>query len=318
MNALQDHALTATAAAAAEGFNGASELDRLLRQEYSPRDMLEGNGMDKMFRLAEQMATSKLSVPEHLRGNVGDCLAIVTQAMLWNMNPFAVAQKTHVVSGRLGYEAQLVIAVVQNSGAIRGAFRFESRGEGANIEVRAGAALRGETETTWGEWLSAASVTTKNSPLWKTNVRQQMSYLQAKNWSRLYCPGAILGVYSVDELDDSPLPPAISEDAPAPVRGPQRKSATAPTQQTAAARADEDGVIAAPAPAPAAASLPPAAPASSSTGGITGGQVAYLRNKMKAAGVDESAACDRFQVTGIELLSAEAFDTLKAELLTMG
>jgi hypothetical protein len=178
--------LTPVAAATRE--EQSSELQRLLQGDYSPRYMMEGDAMDKMLELAKQMATSKLSVPEHLRGNIGDCLAIITQAMLWNMNPFAVAQKTHVVSGRLGYEAQLVIAVVQNSGAIRGAFHFESRGEGAAVETRAGAVLRGETEITWGEWLSAASVTTKNSPLWKTNPRQQMSYLQAKNWSRLYCP----------------------------------------------------------------------------------------------------------------------------------
>jgi len=196
--------LTPVAAATRE--EQSSELQRLLQGDYSPRYMMEGDAMDKMLELAKQMATSKLSVPEHLRGNIGDCLAIITQAMLWNMNPFAVAQKTHVVSGRLGYEAQLVIAVVQNSGAIRGAFHFESRGEGATVETRAGAVLRGETEITWCEWLSAASVTTKNSPLWKTNPRQQMSYLQAKNWSRLYCPGAILGVYTADELEDSPAP----------------------------------------------------------------------------------------------------------------
>mgnify|MGYP001162890864 CR=1 FL=1 len=213
------------AAAAAVDRRSESDLDRLLQGDYSPRYMLEGDSMDKMLRLAEQMACSKLSIPEHLRGNVGDCLAIITQAMLWNMNPFAVAQKTHVVSGRLGYEAQLVIAVVQNSGAIRGAFRFESRGSGANVEVRAGAVLRGETEITWGEWLSAASVTTKNSPLWKTNVVQQMSYLQAKNWSRLYCPGAILGVYSIDELEDSDIPArpstATSTATPAPAPRPE-------------------------------------------------------------------------------------------------
>ncbi len=210
MNAPQP--LHAVAAAATQH---AADFGRLLQADYSPRYMLEGDSMDKMMRLAEQMATSRISVPEHLRGNIGDCLAIITQAMLWNMNPFAVAQKTHVVSGRLGYEAQLVIAVVQNSGAIRGAFRFESRGTGANIETRAGAVLRGETEVTWGEWLSASSVTTKNSPLWKTNPAQQMSYLQAKNWSRLYCPGAILGVYSIDELEDSPIGSGQQQTAPA-------------------------------------------------------------------------------------------------------
>lgn len=181
-----------------------SDFDRLMRRELNPIDLLDAGRMDTMMSLAEQLANSKLSVPEHLRGNVGDCLAIVTQAMLWNMNPFAVAQKTHLVSGRLGYEAQLVIAVVMNSGAIRGSFHFEYRGEGAAaLECRCGAVLRGQSEVTWGEWLRIGDVTTKNSPLWKTNPRQQLGYLQAKNWSRLYVPGAILGVYSVDELADS-------------------------------------------------------------------------------------------------------------------
>ena len=192
-----------------------SEFDRLLRRDFNPIDLLDGDSMDKMVRLAEQMAASTISVPEHLRGKVGDCLAIVTQAMLWNMNPFAVAQKTHIVSGRLGYEAQLVIAVVMNSGAIRGGFRFEYRGENGGLECRAGAVLRGESEITWGEWLRSADVTTKNSPLWKTNQRQQMGYLQAKNWSRLNVPGAILGVYSTDELEDALPMPASAAPAPA-------------------------------------------------------------------------------------------------------
>ena len=220
--------LTQVAAAAAQAVTGDNELTRLLQGDYSPRYMLEGDSMGKMMSLAEQMAKSKVSVPDHLKGNAADCLAIITQAMLWNMNPFAVAQKTHIVSGRLGYEAQLVIAVVQNSGAIRGPIRFEYRG---TDEVRCGAVLRGEPEVTWGEWLSASSVTTKNSPLWKTNQRQQMSYLQAKNWARLYCPGAILGVYSVDELEDYAPAQAAHRGglATGEIAGPAPTPAPAPT-----------------------------------------------------------------------------------------
>ena len=39
------------------------------------------------------------------------CMAVTLQALQWNMSPFAVAQKTHLVNGTLGYEAQLVNAV---------------------------------------------------------------------------------------------------------------------------------------------------------------------------------------------------------------
>lgn len=157
-----------------------------------------------MQELANIMATAKVTVPQHLAGKAGDCLAVVMQAAQWKMNPFAVAQKTHVVNGTLGYEAQLVNAVVQSSGAIAGHFHYEYQGEGANVACRVGAVVRGDKEITWGEWLSASTVTTKNSPLWKTNPKQQLGYLQVKNWARIYCPGAILGVYSDDELEALP------------------------------------------------------------------------------------------------------------------
>ena len=199
MNAPMQHAPLAQAAAAVAG---PSDLDRLLAQPFRPQDLMQGDNLDRIERIAKRMSEGRMTVPEYLRGNIGDCMAIAMQAMLWNMDPFAVAQKTHIVSGRLGYEAQLVNAVLQNSGAIRNAPFYEYRGDGQALECRVGCVLRGETEVRWGEWLSVASVATKNSPLWKTNPRQQLGYLQVKNWARAYCPGAILGVYTVDELLD--------------------------------------------------------------------------------------------------------------------
>lgn len=212
MNAPQALQRTATGGSAAD-----SDFERLLRRDFSPTDLMQGDNLDRIERIAQRMAEGRMTVPEYLRGNVGDCMAIAMQAMLWNMDPFAVAQKTHIVSGRLGYEAQLVNAVVMSSGAIRGSFRYEYRGEGNGLECRVGAVLRGESEVTWGEWIASAQITTKNSPLWKVNPRQQMGYLQVKNWARAYCPGAILGVYTVDELQDDDLPPPASHaSAPPP------------------------------------------------------------------------------------------------------
>jgi hypothetical protein len=163
--------------------------------------IMDNEGMERVNQLAKQMASSKITVPKHLQGNEGDCAAIIMQAIAWGMNPYAVAQKTHFVNGVLGYEAQLVNAVVQSMSAIDGSFYYEYKGEGNALECRVGAVLKGEKEITWGEWLKSSDVTTKNSPLWKTNPKQQMGYLQVKNWARLYCPGAILGVYTPDEIE---------------------------------------------------------------------------------------------------------------------
>lgn len=169
--------------------------------------MMNTDTMNLMLDFAEQMAKGTVTVPKHLQKSPADCLAVVMQAIQWGMNPFAVAQKTHVVSGTLGYEAQLVNAVLQQNRAIEGRFHYEYKGDGEGLECRVGAIPWGEKEVVWGEWLAKKSVTTQNSPLWKTNPRQQLGYLQVKNWARAYKPGAILGVYTADELEDNPPPP---------------------------------------------------------------------------------------------------------------
>lgn len=274
--------------------------------------MLNASHMQALVAFADLMAKSAVTVPQHLQGKPADCLAIAMQAAQWGMNPFAVAQKTHIVSGRLGYEAQLVNAVITSSRAIEGTFSYEFKGEGQDLHCRVGATPRGAGEIVWGEWLRNGDVKTRNSPLWAVNPKQQLGYLQVKNWARLYCPGAILGVYTDDELDGT--------EAPSAPRGPQRRSASAaapaPLQPV-----DEVPVAertpAAPPPVAEPASATPKANAPAATGSIAGGQVAYLRNKLKSAGIEETAICDRYQVTGIELLSAEQFDIVKAELLAM-
>jgi hypothetical protein len=162
------------------------------------------SSMQSLQHVAELMATSSCTVPKHLHGNTGDCFAIAMQALQWGMSPFSVAQKTFLVGGTLGYEAQLVNAVIQSSGAISGRFHYEYQGDGVNLSCRVGAVVKGESDITWSQWLTSASVTTKNSPLWKSNPRQQLGYLQVKNWARSFTPGAILGVYSNDELQDYP------------------------------------------------------------------------------------------------------------------
>lgn len=165
--------------------------------------MMNPEHMRALVSFSEMMAKSAVTVPKHLQGKPADCLAISMQAAQWGMNPFAVAQKTHIVNGTLGYEAQLVNAVIQSSGAIKGNFKYEYKGNGNDLECRVGAIAAGDTEITWSEWLKKGDVTTQNSPLWKTNPKQQMGYLQVKNWARAYTPGAILGVYTEDELIDA-------------------------------------------------------------------------------------------------------------------
>lgn len=188
--------------------------------------LLDGAHMDRLERVAEMMASGKTTIPQHLRQSKGDCFAIVLQSMQWGMNPFAVAQKTHLVQGTLGYEGQLVAAAINTSGVTKDRFHFDWFGpwekvigkfqirkgdkgeyrvpgwtladeEGCGIKVWA--TLKGETEPRELQLL-LAQARTRNSTLWADDPKQQLAYLAQKRWSRLYAPDVILGVYTPDEL----------------------------------------------------------------------------------------------------------------------
>ena len=166
--------------------------------------LFDAGRMQALMAFAEMMSKGVSTVPKHLQGKPSDCLAITLQAMRWRMDPFVVGGKTNVVNGNLGYEAQLVIAVLKNSGAVRGRPHYQWQGEGQAMECRAGFIPAGEDAIVWTEWISFSAIKVKNSPLWTTNPKQQIGYLQARNWARLYAPDAMLGVYTTDELGAAP------------------------------------------------------------------------------------------------------------------
>ncbi|EAM8300648.1 recombinase RecT [Salmonella enterica] len=166
-------------------------------------------GMDRLVRFATLMADSKATVPQHLAGKPADCLAVTMQAAQWGMNPFAVAQKTHVVNGTLGYEAQLVNAVVSSSNLLSTRLNYRWDGDWSKVNgksdkspsltVTVSAVLKGEAEPR-ELTISMAQAGVRNSPLWEQDPRQQLAYLCVKRWARLHAPDVLLGVYTPDEL----------------------------------------------------------------------------------------------------------------------
>ena len=53
----------------------------------------------------------------------------------------------------------------------------------------------GQSGITWNSGCASPDVTTKSSHFGR-DPKQQLGYLQVKNWARLYCSGAILGVHA--------------------------------------------------------------------------------------------------------------------------
>lgn len=182
--------------------------------------------LDRLERFANLMASGRCTIPKELQNSPGDCLAVTLQAQAWQMNPFSVAQKSFVIKGKLGYEAQLVNAVITRHAPIQGRleFRFSAgwdsilgrfrilKGQNGDYTVpnwdqeneiglwcEVSATMKGETEprTTRVEMVQAYP---RQSTQWATDPKQQLAYVTVKRWARLHCPDIILGIYTPDEL----------------------------------------------------------------------------------------------------------------------
>jgi len=180
------------------------------------------------------------TLPAHLKGNAADCTAIAMRADRWGLDFYGLAEKTHMINGKLGYESQVIGAVMKNMGAIKEALHIEYFGDWTKINgrfeereskkkqddhghpakykvpgwkpadevglgIKVWTTLTGEKEPRYLEVLMAQALT-RNSTLWTTNPQQQIFYLAQKLWQRMYAPQCMLGVHTVDDLQEMNAP----------------------------------------------------------------------------------------------------------------
>jgi len=195
--------------------------------------------MGEVMEFAKLMAVSGSAVPKYLRGNPGGCLAICSRALRWQMDPFAVAEKSYQVVNkgeeRIAFEAQLVHAVITARAPLKTRLRYEIGeivdgvwrvgGSGDERRCRVWGTFRGEdsphsyTSETLAKLRDARGRNEygniKGSPLWDAQPEVQLAYSSIRQWCRLHASEVMLGVYTPDELEDGSkikdvTPPAVS------------------------------------------------------------------------------------------------------------
>lgn len=179
-------------------------LDKAVAGAVEVSDSLGGvlfRDMAQVMEFAKLLSLAGTAVPKHLRGNPGACLAVTIQALEWRMSPVAVANKSYEVNDRIAYEAQLIHGVVEARAPLKQRLRFRFSGEGDDLRCTVIGHFRGEVDPVEYESPPVGEIKVKNSPLWRADVRQQLTYYSVRAWARRHCPDVLLGIYSEDELD---------------------------------------------------------------------------------------------------------------------
>jgi hypothetical protein len=168
--------------------------------------LMDTDRFNHLWRVATAFAKSDM-VPQQFRGKVENCFVALQFAMRANLDPFGFLQKCYVIQGRPGIEATLAVALLQNSGMIRGTVQYQFDGDKDDYGCTAYVTDASTGKPVWGPKVSwkvvkAEGWDKKNGSKWKTMSDMMFRYRAAMWLIRSNYPGVVLGLHSKDELDD--------------------------------------------------------------------------------------------------------------------
>ncbi len=151
-------------------------------------------------RQAQAMAASNL-VPEAYRNNVANCLIAMEVAHRTGSSPMLVAQNLHIIHNRPSWSSQFIIAALNSCGRFS-PLRFKMTDDGciAWATDDTGEVLEGPEVTM--KMAEAEGWSTKKGSKWLTMPGLMLRYRAAAFFGRLYAPDVLMGMHTVDEVED--------------------------------------------------------------------------------------------------------------------
>ena len=159
------------------------------------------------FELAQRVAkifAGSTMVPEQFKNNIGNCVIAINLADRMNADPFMLMQNMYIIKGKPSIEAKLAIALVNNSG------KFTALQYKYNTDKTSCYAYAKRIDT--GEECKGVTVSMKmakdegwygkTGSKWKTMPELMLMYRAAMFFARAYCPEALFGMQSKEELYD--------------------------------------------------------------------------------------------------------------------
>ena len=184
------------------------------------------DAFEQTARVASMLSKSSI-VPQSYQGKPEDCFIAVELASRMNTSPLFIMQNLYVVKGKPSWAGQACMAMILGCGKFRDVKHVYTGEKGTNsrgcyvtaVRIADGETVNG-TEVTMQ--MAASEGWTSNSK-WKNMPEQMLGYRAASFFARMYCPEAMMGLQTTEEVYDtsgtSPRNQRRDEapDVPAPV-----------------------------------------------------------------------------------------------------
>lgn len=160
--------------------------------------------MNAAMKVANLLAKSQL-LPEQYIGHPENCLIAIDIANRMRVSPLLVAQNLYIVRGKPGWSGSFAISAINNCGKFSPLdFVYTENGGGGcyaqATRLSDGKLLKG-TEITL-DMAKNEGWSTKPGSKWLTMSEQMLAYRAGSFFARAYCPEVLLGVQTIDEIQD--------------------------------------------------------------------------------------------------------------------
>ena len=171
------------------------------------------DAFDQTARVAAMLAKSTI-VPENYRNRPEDCFIAVEMAARMNTSPIFIMQNLYVVKGKPSWAGQACMAMIVSCGKfknVRHVYTGTIGSDNRGCYVEAVRIQDGETIRCTEVTISMAkNEGWMNNSKWKNMPEQMLGYRAASFFARMYCPEAMMGLQTTEEIYDAASVPARS------------------------------------------------------------------------------------------------------------
>ena len=175
--------------------------------------------MEKVFELEQRKAKAMIQsniLPQNFR-NIGDVIVLNEMSRNLQIPVVLLAQQMYIVHGKVGFSGQFAIALLNKAVELGKIDKWNYETNGKAVRV---VAKRGEDriEGTWIDdelvkrngWDKAKGSMTS---MWVTNFELMARYRAATWFLRLHFPEMLMGMHTIDEIEDSEIKEAVEVEA---------------------------------------------------------------------------------------------------------
>lgn len=163
--------------------------------------------MNLAYRTAGMLSRSGL-VPENYRNSPENCLIAIDLANRQGLSPMMVMQNLYVVKGKPAWSGSFCAAAINGCGKftpLEYVFVGEPGTPSEGCYARATRLCSGAqcvSDTITLQMAKDEGWLDKGGSKWKTMPRQMMMYRAASFFARAHCPEVLLGIQTIEEVQD--------------------------------------------------------------------------------------------------------------------